>query len=102
MLKVNIQTFAIKINDGKWFDIYFKFLQTDGCTMGGPPFCYIFIYIWAKRNFKLSKHPKFYKLLVNDIVKGALSGLRQLLKTGSLFKMKIFKKLSWTFRSEDI
>ena len=37
MLKVNIQTFAIKINDGKYFHVYFWFLQiTVGCAVGGP------------------------------------------------------------------
>ena len=29
MLKVNVQTFAIKINDRKYFHVYFEFLQTD-------------------------------------------------------------------------
>ena len=37
MLKVNIQTFAIKINDGKYFHVYFQFLQTNWrLHMGGP------------------------------------------------------------------
>ena len=46
MLKVNIQTFAIKINNGKYFHVYLQFLQTDGCTMGGP-FSVIFSYIYS-------------------------------------------------------
>ena len=71
MLKVNIQTFAIKINDGKYFHVYFQsFKQTDGCAMGGS-YSGIFSDIYMIKTEREVVNPsktKFYKRFVDDII----------------------------------
>ena len=72
MLKVNTQTFAIKIIDGKYFHVYFQFLQTNWRLHNGWAFfCYIFRYIHLTKTEREVVNPsktKFYKRFVYDII----------------------------------
>ena len=66
LLRTSYVKYAIKINDGKYFHVYFSFLQTNRRLHNGwTPFCNIFSYICDHVN--LSK-PKIYTRLVDDII----------------------------------
>ena len=72
MLKVNIEIFTIKINDRKYFHVYFWFLQTNWrLHNGSTPLSYIFRYIYVtktEREVVSPSKPKFHKCFVDDII----------------------------------